>query len=139
MFKCNKMHIWWFFMCLVFLLDLLTFPKMLVFQIVTIYPLSLQSRSSLVLQFWSYWTAKGTYGFLLTSLIEEKFEPQFFFFQKNTMFLKVSKSQIRAEILAIFRSFFGRNDAFINSFWDLLTFTRMQKFSDIFFFSSVFF
>ena len=28
----------------------------------------------------------------------------------------------RAEILTIFRSYFGRNDDFINSFWNLLTF-----------------
>ena len=29
----------------------------------------------------------------------------------------------RAEILTIFRSYFGRNDDFINSFWNLLTFS----------------
>ena len=31
----------------------------------------------------------------------------------------------RAEILTIFRSYFGRNDDFINSFWSLLTFTHI--------------
>ena len=46
------MHISGYFLCLVFLIDLLTypyennFPKMLFFQIVTICPLSLPSRSS---------------------------------------------------------------------------------------------
>ena len=31
----------------------------------------------------------------------------------------------RADILTIFRSYFGRNDDFINSFWSLLTFTHI--------------
>ena len=31
-----------------------------------------------------------------------------------------------AEILTIFGSFFGRNDDFINSFWNLLTFSRFE-------------
>ena len=38
---------------------------------------------------------------------------------------RISALTFRAEILAIFRSFFGRNDDFINLFWDLLTF-RLQ-------------
>ena len=36
----------------------------------------------------------------------------------------LSVVQYRAEILTIFRSYFGRNDDFINSFWNLLTFSR---------------
>ena len=32
--------------------------------------------------------------------------------------------EARAEILKIFRSYFGRNDDLINLFWDLLTFSR---------------
>ena len=35
----------------------------------------------------------------------------------------------RAEILAIFRLFFGKNDGFIKVFWDLLTFRRLTLFS----------
>ena len=48
----HKVIISWSFLCLVFLIDLLTypyeknFPKMLVFQIITSCPLSLPSRSS---------------------------------------------------------------------------------------------
>ena len=34
----------------------------------------------------------------------------------------LSVAQYRAEILTIFRSYFGRNDDFIISFWNLLTF-----------------
>ena len=33
----------------------------------------------------------------------------------------------RAEIRTIFRSYFGRNDDFINSFWNLLTFTMVPQ------------
>ena len=35
----------------------------------------------------------------------------------------------RAEILSIFRSYFGSNDYFINSFWNLLTFSGEQLIS----------
>ena len=35
----------------------------------------------------------------------------------------LSMAQYRAEILTIFGSYFGRNDDFKNSFWNLLTFT----------------
>ena len=35
---------------------------------------------------------------------------------------RISALTFRAEILAIFRSFFGSNDDFINLFWDLLAF-----------------
>ena len=34
------------------------------------------------------------------------------------------------EILTIFGSYFGRNDSFINSFWNLLTFTQKVKSQD---------
>ena len=36
-----------------------------------------------------------------------------------------------AEILTIFRSYFGRNDDFINSFWNSLTFTTKVRFKYI--------
>ena len=42
--------------------------------------------------------------------------------QKLQGFLPCSVAQYRAEIVAIFGSYFGRNDNFINSFWNLLTF-----------------
>ena len=38
-------------------------------------------------------------------------------------FLPFSVAQYREEILTIFGSYFGRNDDFIYSFWNLLTFT----------------
>ena len=38
--------------------------------------------------------------------------------------VRISALNVRAKILAIFCSFFGRNDDFINLFWDLLTFTQ---------------
>ena len=34
---------------------------------------------------------------------------------------------VRAEILSFFCSYFGRNDDFINSFWNCLTFTMYRK------------
>ena len=37
----------------------------------------------------------------------------------------------RAEILTIFGSYFGRNDDFINSFWNLLTFNKCTKLGKI--------
>ena len=37
---------------------------------------------------------------------------------------------VRAEILAIFCSYFGRNDDFINSFWNCLTFKAPQELSN---------
>ena len=35
----------------------------------------------------------------------------------------------RAKILTIFRSYFGRNDDFINSFWNCLTFSKYSNFA----------
>ena len=46
-------------------------------------------------------------------------------FSKKNMNAKLSwflPCSVRAEILTIFCSYFGRNDDFINSFWSLLTF-----------------
>ena len=37
-------------------------------------------------------------------------------------------SLLRAEILTIFRSYFGRNNDLINSFWNCLTFSKSSKF-----------
>ena len=42
--------------------------------------------------------------------------------QKMQGFLPCCVAQYRAEIITIFSSYFGRNDNFINSFWNLLTF-----------------
>ena len=38
---------------------------------------------------------------------------------------------VRAEILTIFCSYFGRNDDFINLFWDLLTFINVKTKTEI--------
>ena len=47
--------------------------------------------------------------------------------------LKVLSSLPSAEILTIFCSYFGRNDDFINSFWNCLTFRWCQICWEIFF------
>ena len=50
------------------------------------------------------------------------------FFPKNERNIaKISALNARAEILAIFRSFFGKNDDFINLFRDLLAFKNKQN------------
>ena len=50
------------------------------------------------------------------------------FFPKNEQNIaRISTLTFKAEILAIFRSFFGENDDFINLFWDLLTFSLGKK------------
>ena len=45
--------------------------------------------------------------------------PLFFWFDLSVL--------ARAEILKIFCSYFGRNDDFINLFWDLLTFSKLTR------------
>ena len=40
---------------------------------------------------------------------------------------RISAQAFRAEILAIFRSYFGQNDGFIKLFWDLLTFSNFKS------------
>ena len=47
-----------------------------------------------------------------------------------SMFLR-SFFRCRAEILTIFGWYFGRNDDFINSFWNLLTFRQQQRWSTL--------
>ena len=54
---------------------------------------------------------------------QNKFMKSSFFPKNKQNIARISALNDRAEILAIFRSFFGRNDDFINLFWDLLTFT----------------
>ena len=43
-------------------------------------------------------------------------------------FLLCSVAHYWAEILTIFRSYFGRNDDFKNSFWNLMTFRKVWRF-----------
>ena len=47
--------------------------------------------------------------------------------QKLYGFLPCSVAQYRAEILTIFGTYFGRNDDFIDSFLNLLTFKKARK------------
>ena len=54
--------------------------------------------------------------FMKTSFLP-KYEPKF------VRILPCSVTQYRAEILTIFCSYFGRNDDFKNSFWNLVTFS----------------
>ena len=48
-------------------------------------------------------------------------------FMKSSFLPKYERKIVKAEILTIFHSYFGRNDDFINSFWNLLTFINWTK------------
>ena len=61
------------------------------------------------------------YSKILRLLKVSKFQNEF---MKSSF---CSVAQYRAEILTIFGSYFGRNDDFINLFWNLLTFKRKKK------------
>ena len=48
-------------------------------------------------------------------------------YEQNIEFLPCTLPHYRAEIFTIFGSYFGRNDDFIKSFWNLLTFSFQTK------------
>ena len=61
---------------------------------------------------------------LKVSKSQNKFMKSWFLPKNERNIARISALNVRAGILAIFRSFFGRNDVFKNLFWDLLTFTQ---------------
>ena len=68
---------------------------------------------------------------LKVSKSQNKFMKSSFLPKNKRNIARISALNVRAEILAIFRSFFGRNDDFINLFWDLLTFSMISLLEQI--------
>ena len=67
--------------------------------------------------FWGIWVI------LKVSKSQNKFMKSSFLPKNEQNIARISALTFRAEILAIFRSFVGRNGDFVNLFWDLLTFS----------------
>ena len=75
------------------------------------------------------WLVTFSFNLIKVSKSQNKFIKSSFLPKNERIIARISALNVRAEILAIFCSFFGRNNDLIHLFWDLLTFKTLSGFS----------